>query len=460
MRRGLELRRFAQDSAYNFVRQMWSIGLGMAISILLARGLGTEARGMFTLAILLPDLMVKFLNLGVGPATVYYVGRSERELAAVVRGNMALGLWVSAVSILLGYGVIHGFGAWLFPGVPSQLLLFSLIIIPVSLYNSYLLVILQGLQDFRAFNLVGLAPQLVTLVLILLLVWWYPWGVMGALVAQVGGGLTALSMLVLLLGRRCRTWRIFTPWIDRSYTRQALTYGLKAHFANIVAFLNYRADMFLLNFFVGPALVGIYSISVSLGEKLWILSGAVGTTMLPRIASLEGDESARKRLTPLIARHVLGASLAAAIFIWLFSEWFVVLLYSAEFQPAAAVLRVLLPGIVLLSVSKILSNDIAGRGRPEINSYQSAGAFVVNVVANLVLIPYWGAKGAALATSISYSLLTIIKIISYCRMTGAPWHEIIFLKPTDFGRLRMVARSYVKQKRTERPMSVGLQEDK
>ena len=86
----LELHKFARDSSYNFFRNMWKILLGLAISILLARGLGKENRGIFALALLLPNMLYTFMRLGIGAATVYYVGRGdERELAAVIRGKIS-----------------------------------------------------------------------------------------------------------------------------------------------------------------------------------------------------------------------------------------------------------------------------------------------------------------------------------------------------------------------------------
>ena len=96
--------------------------------------------------------------------------------------------------------------------------------------------------------------------------------------------------------------------------------------------------------------------------------------MLPKIASMEDREGDRLVLTPLVTRHVLWFSIAMGLVVALVAPWVVVLLYSDEFRESATVLRWLLPGVVLMSASKILANDIAGRGRPEVNSRQSAVA--------------------------------------------------------------------------------------
>jgi O-antigen/teichoic acid export membrane protein len=117
------------------------------------------------------------------------------------------------------------------------------------------------------------------------------------------------------------------------------------------------------------------------------------------------------------------------------SNWGIVLLYSEEFAQSALALRLLLPGIVAMSVSKILANDISGRGHPGINSYQSAVTFAVNVILNLFLIPRFGVSGVAVASSISYSLLAILKIITYFRMTNVSLRKILLLDTDDIKRI-------------------------
>ncbi len=223
--------------------------------------------------------------------------------------------------------------------------------------------------------------------------------------------------------------------MDFGYSRSVLSYGVKAHFSNVIAYLNYRADIFLLSLWIGVIPVGIYSVSVGLAEKLWLVSSSVSTVMLPKIASMEGREGDRLVLTPLVTRYVLWFSIAMGLVVALVAPWVVVLLYSDEFRESATVLRWLLPGVVLMSASKILANDIAGRGRPEVNSRQSAVALLINLGANAILIPQWGAIGAAAATTISYTFLSVAKLVVYCRMTGVSWLSVLFFTKTDVVRV-------------------------
>ncbi len=437
------LRGMARDSLYNLIRQGWSIVMGLGISVLLARGLGTEARGIYTLVVLLPELLVTFLNLGIGAATVYIVGKGQHDLAQVVRQNTSLAIWISLASVAAGILCISIAGDRIFPDVPRIYLFASLVLVPISMITAYLSVILQGMQDFRLYNLVGMISQLLLLIFVIVFVWWLKKGIPGALVSLLAGNLGGLVLLVVILGKKFHIPNPIRLLPDPEYSRQVLAYGLKAHMSNIVTYLNYRLDNFILNLMSGAAQVGIYSVSVGLAERLWIPSNAIATVILPRIASLSGDEEARKEITPLTARFVFWLSLVMAVLTWLLADWAIVFLYGEQYRQSALALRLLLPGVVVFNLTRILANDIAGRGKPEINLYQSFAALIVNILANLILIPSLGAAGASISSTISYSVLAILILIAYCKITGVPWKEIIFLNQLDLVRITKTLRLYL-----------------
>jgi len=71
------LTKFFWDTVYNFNRHGLSLILGLLTSRFLTRGLGVDARGVSSLAILLPALATTFANLGIASATVYLVDHKE-----------------------------------------------------------------------------------------------------------------------------------------------------------------------------------------------------------------------------------------------------------------------------------------------------------------------------------------------------------------------------------------------
>lgn len=434
MNKGLQLNILARDSLLNILRQGFSIILGIVTSALLARGLGVLGRGQYALIILLPTFIVTFFNAGVGSATVYYVALNKYDKHRALQSNIALFIWVSLASMLAGLIIVIFFADIFFSRVSQSLLFFSLLSIPTRILIIYIQSIFQGLQDFKSYNLLSIAPQFLSLFFTVLFLQILHLGVWGAILANIASFfLTALFLFFLvdkILKPQHKSWNNYLlP--DKKYTRDIFNFGLKSHFSNIVGFLNYRSDILLVNFFVGASAVGIYGVSVGIAENLWILSRSIASVIFPKVASLKNEPNKRNTITPLIARHVFIFSLLISIIIAIFSKWIILLLYGKEFQPSSITLLWLLPGIVMASVSRILANDIAGRGKPKINLVHSLIILGVNIIANIILLPKIGVRGASVATSISYSLLAIIKTGTYSKLTGVRGYSIWFPTKDD-----------------------------
>ena len=227
---------------------------------------------------------------------------------------------------------------------------------------------------------------------------------------------------------------------DQQYLRRAVSYGAKAHTSNLLTFLNYRADLFLVNVLLSPAAAGVYVVAVQIAERLWMLSQSVNTVLFPKLSQLHRDEDARRALTPLIARIVLMLSGLGALVLAVLAKPLVVLIFGTIFAEAAIAILWLLPGIVAGAMARVLGHDLAARGRVDLNLYTSVLVLIVNVLANLLLISAYGISGAAIATSIAYGIDAIAKLILYARLSRNSWWSPLVPHRTDWRALTGVLR--------------------
>src|SRR5262249_51234855 len=159
-----------------------------------------------------------------------------------------------------------------------------------------------------------------------------------------------------------------------------------------------------------PEHLGFYVIAVDLTERLWILTSAVGMALLPHLTNSRERSPA---LAAIIARHVMVWTGAACLLIFILAEVVVKMMYSEAFAPTVAPLRWLLLGIFTLSVGKVLVAEMLAREKVSYTVWIGIVAVVVNIIGNLVLIPCMGIAGAALASSVSYSLVSLIVTFYY-----------------------------------------------
>jgi O-antigen/teichoic acid export membrane protein len=125
--------------------------------------------------------------------------------------------------------------------------------------------------------------------------------------------------------------------------------------------------------------------------------------------------------------------------------------FGPTMMPAVHPLWLLLPGIVTLTVAKIISSYLSGIGKPIYSTYLAAGSMILTVALDLLLIPRYGISGAAAASSIVYTCTAAAAVWIFRRESGAGLLETLVVKPDDFVRYRRVVDSVLRTLRAAAP---------
>ncbi len=428
--RTIGLHKFLKDSVLTFSQQFLSLVLGFATSIILARSLGRSGVGILTLTFLFSTLTITFVRFGVPAATTYLLGSHKYDLPEALSNAISISFFQSLLGVLAAATILLFFKDQVLKNVDIRYLYWMLIVIPINLTNANLRAIFQALQDFKSFNITALFQLAwVTLLLVALLLF-QAISIQNVIFINIAASLLTLILIVYLLHRHIPLSKLRLG-VHPAYLRDSLQYGAKVYTSSIFTFFNYKQDRFLLNSYLSPASVGVYNIGANLGERLWLVSQSISTVLFPKIASLRGDEKQRRWMTPFITRHIFTGTAIAAVFLYWSSPFLIQLLYGSEFAAASDVLRIILPGVVFLTISRIVANDIAGRGRPGINTILAGVALVINLIANLLLISRFGIRGAAWASTISYTANAILKTIIYSHIAGVSWFSLFIIRFSD-----------------------------
>jgi O-antigen/teichoic acid export membrane protein len=406
----------------------------LGTAVLTARALGPSGRGEFSLAVSLVILAAALCGLSIGSAAAYYTARAPSS-GPLAFGNVALvGLLLGLGIVGTGYVVILG-GDLTLRGVPKADLLVALLALPFLLGAANIQSVYQGLRRFRAYNGITVAQATLPLPLIGIALA-LGGGVRAAIVAMVAAAVMLFLAVVVITRRATRIrWRLDLPYI-----RALASYGIRLHPANMLAYLGYRIDVFLVDGYKGAAAVGFYGAGVVIAEGLWMPSQAVSTTLFPTIAA-EQSESARRAMTPLVTRNTLWLTTILGGILFLVASPVVDLLYSSRFSASSAVVRILVPGIVLFAAARVLGNDVAARGRPLVSSVLAAAVVACNIALNVLLIPRYGIEGAAWASTGSYSLAFLASAGVYRTITGVPLRALVVPSREDGRRyVRLVER--------------------
>jgi O-antigen/teichoic acid export membrane protein len=401
----------ARGTLINLATRTLGIGLGLLILLTTAR-LGTEEQGAYALFTAVESSLL-MLGSGFGVALARRVSHHGERPAALVASVLLTCLLIGALCTLTLLAVasrgptnLHFLVVLACAGV--------VLFVTPSLSGLWL-----GSANMTALACLNLAAPLITLA--------------GMGVALYGWGrisLTAvlwswvLARILVALGAAAAAWR--QGWIGRPEARAlhgewrfVVVIGL----TNLIGLLNYKADLFLVEYFLGRSATGIYSIAVMVAELLWLVSSSVTQAAYARIGTR--DHADASRITVRVIHVSLLALLLLTPLLWALATWMIPWLLGPQYAPSPVVLAWLLPGVVAFGAASPLSAYFTNHaGRPLIAAGLAAFSLLVNVLLSVLLIPVYGLIGGALATTISYLLSIGVSVFVFMRLSGTPLRSL------------------------------------
>jgi O-antigen/teichoic acid export membrane protein len=199
--------------------------------------------------------------------------------------------------------------------------------------------------------------------------------------------------------------------------RRIAGYGLRAQVGGIVTLLNLRLDFLLVSVFTGPAVLGVYAVASKFAELLKVPPLALTYVLYPRYARLDQTAAAAQARRLLPRAGILTA--AAIVPLWVAATVLIPALYGPEFTGAISPAHIILVGLALEGVAAVITAFLYGIGRPGLNSWGMAAGLAVTVVLDVLLIPPFGAIGAATASAVAYAT-SALALLAFFRWVNRP----------------------------------------
>lgn len=409
-------RPLARGAISHLASRLASVGLGLLVLVAVARQ-GPQVQGVFSLLVATEALFGALLS-GLGLAAARQVSH-HREAASRWLGG--------AVLLALGCGSVGGLAFWSagaagFAGEPAYAFLPLLALAaPWVVLIPTVSGLCLGLGWMAPINLLTLGPPLLTLA--------------GLGVARLAGiEWDATAVAAIWLGARTAVgvggaawawWHFGAERPDWAAWRGLARFCAVVGLTNLVSWLNYRADLFIVERYTGLASAGIYSVAVSVAELLWFVSSSVTAAAYAKLGAPEREEAAA--LTVRLMHLNLVVLLLAAPVLALLAAWALPAWLGPAYGQAVPLLLVLLPGVwAYASASTLSAYYTNGLGRPQWSAAVAGCSLAVNVAACLWLVPRVGALGGALATTLSYLLAIAWGVWQFRTHAALRWRELLW----------------------------------
>lgn len=399
-------------------------GLAIVSNVILARTLAPQGRGLYALALVAPSAVALVANLGISQALVYFLAKRIYTRDQLIGQVVSLSFILGGAATLGLLAIAAAAGGAILPGVPLSLVLIAGASIPLALFFYYSLSFEQGLENFVGFNAIYVVNAVALVVLLAPLVvakgnvtlavtaWSLSW------VPTTAAGLYLLS----------RSGRLNVR-LDLTVLRALLRFGIVGYLSFMTNYLNLRLSTFLVNIFTNATQVGFYAVAVTLAETIWYISTAASTVLAPRVAGAEG--AAPEITTGRVSRVVLWTSAAASLALAITAPIVVRVLFGSAFSPSVIAIWLLLPGIITLSVARVLSSYLLGKNRLRVDLAAAVAGLVVTLVLDVVLIPRYGFAGAAIASSVAYTTTMTVNFIWVVRHSDLSVRDLLVPTMSD-----------------------------
>jgi len=369
------------------------IAAGFVSSIITARFLGPEGRGVFFYWTTLAAFAIQFGNLGLHSSNTYFLAKGRARLSALAANS----LWVS----LIGGGVLGGFlvlSLWLMDGATGDrwsLLLPALFLIPSGLYfllGTNLLVAEGRIGEYNGFEL---ANRYLGLAAIFFAAWY--WRSPQALLVIMS---VVAVLMCLPLYRRLR---VLGGDGGGSFLliREGFGYAMRAYISSAIAFAVLRLNALLIEQYMDAATLGTWSIAAQLLDVIVVIPSTIALVLLPRIMRADQPYQLMQSQLRMVA---IVLALVCAVAAWLGND-VIMLVYGERFAGAYAMLLWGLPGIFALGLTSILSQYLASAGIPLALVWIWLTGLAAELALAIWLIPSQGGVGAMMSLSAAYAVI-------------------------------------------------------
>ena len=240
---------------------------------------------------------------------------------------------------------------------------------------------------YMALNILQVVSNLI---LIILLVVYWEWGIEGALWSGVISSMLVASVGFLMV------MRYYVLNFSITLMKLFLSYSLPQFPA---VFLNWgllQLNVFFINYYALLADQGYYAIAWKVASVFLLFTTAFRLAWSPFALSIKKEEHAKQTYSQAYTLHVIVFGLLGA-FIALFAKPILLILTPEDYHVAYSIVFILTIGFLYQSNNNILGLGIALSKKTKYISYAQVVSFSANIGLNFLLTPVFGAWGAAMA---------------------------------------------------------------
>ena len=417
---------------YRFSYQLLFFG----VNLFLAAIAGAELFGIISLMIVNAAAFIIITDFGTGASLVWHGAGNEMQRERILYFAAASGLLQLLLFILADVVAIKLSGRTLLARQPFNTRYASL----EMLYFTGLIVIEKYTSLLYAYGKATLANKVLSIVTACFL---FGFLLMYLKIAVGINAFTLYCSMVFVSGFVQAI--VFHITVSTEFMKPAnkevkslLSFSGIVFITNIIQFFAYRLDFWLVDHFYADIQLGIYAQANRFAQLVWVIPTIIASLLAPALrntAETLEDKTllAVSRSLNLINVFILICIVAAA---WSCYYWF----FPPEYSQGMPALLIMLPGYFFFATTTLLAAWFSAKRFLRVNLLGSTICFLLIAVADLVLIPIYSIRGAAIANTLAYSATTLYFVLQFRKHTSVTFRDIFLWKKNEISSIKTLFR--------------------
>jgi O-antigen/teichoic acid export membrane protein len=405
--------RIAHNSIISAISRVISLALALVTTGIITRYLGTSGYGAYTTVIAFYFLITAVSDFGVNQILTREISRPHAKEKQIVAN--VLGMRLASV---VGISLIGSLGVFLLPYSPEirNGIWLMFVALVISSFSQVLNSVFQKRLVMNRLAWRELISRFVQLGVTYLAVK-YDWGVIGILLAMIA------SLFFVMLA----SWELALKYIrlrlsfDWAYWKYFLWESAPLGIAAFVNFLYFKADAIMLSLLQNSHDVGIYGAAYKVLESLIYFPNMFMGLVIPVFSyNIFHRPEHFLNVASKTIKAVWVVTIPLVIYLLFLSRETIRVIAGAGYEQSVIVLQILAFALGAIFLAHFFNSVLIVVNKQRLLLFILAGTALMSVVLNIIFIPRYSYLAAAIISTASEILVTIIAY-SLCRRWGIGW---------------------------------------
>ncbi|MFN4201322.1 MAG: oligosaccharide flippase family protein [Fervidobacterium gondwanense] len=377
------------------------------ISVVIARIISKESFGQFSYALNILNFFLLLDGLGISSGLLQFGSKAKEnnEALSFLKFSLLVG---ASFNILLALSIFAFTIFFDLPIAGSRRFLQMLSFIP------FVTVIFNVFQSFTRARLMNKQFSILTVFNTMMLfvfttVCGLLFDVTGLVVARYTAFVLSIFLALGLLRYQLTGFKnVDIP--EKNIQRNFLTFSIVSMLTNSISQTLYLIDTFLIGLMIrSETIVATYKVSTLIPFSLFFIPASIMTFAYPYFAKYSDDKMFVKHYYRKLTWGLFALNSVISLLLIAFAPFVIRLVFGSNYLDAVIPFRILSFGYLIAGTFRIPSgNLIASLGKVKVNFYNAVISGIANVILDILLIKYYGAVGAAIATALIFVISSVV----------------------------------------------------